>query len=299
MSTPTGRRPDDQDRRFDQTPSNRRLALGIAVGCLFIGGAAIVAFVGFRGGSGQAAASGRDAAAPLAAAGAAVGPAELAALRAENAQLRQANQELSAAAAEIRAAGEKQGRDRGSADGAAPTRPHGRADGHVATPAEAERWIVLFRADDPSAWDSPSYTAERFGVPLHLVPDFRYLRLRRMDTGEALILHMTRNQLRNDKPPHDDTGYWWSGTGSLAYGGRHLGIVQGPRYKFPGPHGMICPMFDGWDGFAGSGFGHKYGVGDVQYYSWRGQEIPKTVFEIAVTSGPLTAEEELFVVGKP
>jgi hypothetical protein len=60
---------------------------------------------------------------------------------------------------------------------------------------------------------------------------------------------------------------------------------------------MICVMMEGWDAFAGSGFGHKAFANDTQHYSWRGQEIPKTVFEIAVTSGPLTSEEELYVVG--
>ena len=36
---------------------------------------------------------------------------------------------------------------------------------------------------------------------------------------------------------------------------------------------MICVMYDGWDGFAGSGFGHRYGVNDAQGYSWHGKEI--------------------------
>jgi hypothetical protein len=266
-------------------------AAGLCAAC-----AVVVAVLSLRGSGAKPAPAEPQTPAQMAAASADAG--ELLALKVENARLRQANRELGTAVVEVQATAEKYAADRKSPPAAGTPRAGGTA-AKAANPADPEKWIVLFRADDPSAWDSPSYTAERFAVPLHLVPDFRYLRLRRMDTEEALILQMTRAHLRNDKPLYPETGYWWSGTASLAYGGRHLGIVQGPRYKFPGPHGMICPMFDGWDGFSGSGFGHKYGVGDVQYYCWRGQEIPRTVFEIAVTSGPLTPEEELFVVGRP
>jgi hypothetical protein len=49
---------------------------------------------------------------------------------------------------------------------------------------------------------------------------------------------------------------------------------------------------DGWDGFGGSGFGHKVNVGDKQYYCWQDKEIPKTAFEVAVTADALTDEEQ-------
>jgi serine/threonine protein kinase len=49
---------------------------------------------------------------------------------------------------------------------------------------------------------------------------------------------------------------------------------------------------------AGSGFGHKALVNDKQYYSWCGKEIPPTVFEIAVTAGPLTREERQHLLTK-
>jgi hypothetical protein len=58
-------------------------------------------------------------------------------------------------------------------------------------------------------------------------------------------------------------------------------------------------MHDGWDGFAGSGFGHKYGFNDDQCYCWRGKEIPRTVIEIAVSDGPLSPEEKRCLVSKP
>jgi hypothetical protein len=165
-------------------------------------------------------------------------------------------------------------------------------------PAPA-RWAVLFRSDDPSLWDTDAKgpKGEQIAIPLKFAPDeFHYLRLRRMDTREALILQVTPDQLDNGKTPTRETGYWWQGENKNTYGGYHLGIVQGPRRKFPEPQGMICVMYDGWDGFTGSGFGHKYGVNNSQYYCWRGKEIPRTVFEIAVTDDPLSPQEKRCLV---
>jgi hypothetical protein len=169
--------------------------------------------------------------------------------------------------------------------------PAGKED---AAPGPA-RWTVLFCADDPDDWDTAALGAngEQIAIPLRLAPtQFRYLRLRRMDTGEALILPLTPNQLRNDKPPASEAGFWWNGSNKEEWKGRHLGIVQAPRKKFPVPKGMIAVMNDGWDGFAGSGFGHKCFVNDAQYYCWQGKEIRRTVFEIGVSDGPLSQAEK-------
>jgi hypothetical protein len=161
------------------------------------------------------------------------------------------------------------------------------------------RWILLFLADDPSVWDTDSRQPEKFAVPVAWAPAFRYLRLRRMDTGEALIVPLTADQLKNGKPPSSEEGFWWNGTSKKDWEGRHLGIAQGPRYKFPAPKGVIHVMTEGWDGFAGSGFGHKCFVNDKQYYCWQGKEIGRTVFEIAVSEGPLGAEESRSLLRGP
>jgi hypothetical protein len=153
----------------------------------------------------------------------------------------------------------------------------------------APKWTILFRSDDPSLWDTNTKGA---AVPIDRAPSkSRYLRLRRMDTEEALILALTADELRNGGVPIVEKGYWWNGSAKEEWKGRHLGIVEAPRHKFPAPRGMISVMNERWDGFTGSGFGHKVAANDHQYYCWRGKEIPRTVFEIAVTPGPLTAEE--------
>jgi hypothetical protein len=62
---------------------------------------------------------------------------------------------------------------------------------------------------------------------------------------------------------------------------------------------MIGVMTENWDAFTGSGFGHKCFVNDGQYYCWRGKEIKRTVFEIAVSDGPLSPEETRSLLAKP
>jgi serine/threonine protein kinase len=153
-------------------------------------------------------------------------------------------------------------------------------------------WTVLFRADDPSLWNTDSRRGDQFAVPLSRAPAaLRYVRLRRLDTGEALILPLTADRLGTVPQPVPDHGYAWNGSAQEDWGGRHLGIAQAPRYPFAAPQGIIVVAYENWDAFRGSGFGHKCFVNDTQYYCWRGDEIPRTIFEIAVTNDPLTDDE--------
>jgi hypothetical protein len=176
----------------------------------------------------------------------------------------------------------------------APTHAEGKTNAAPAVRPDSERWTVLFRSDDPRVWDSDS-KGERFAIPLKKAPGvIHYLRLRRMDTGQFLIVGMTRNLLHKATQPDGSRDSGWNGTGKDEWGARYLGIAQGPRHKFPMENGKICILNDGWDGWFGSGFGHKaFRDNTGQYYSWDGFEIPKTVFEIAVTAEKLTPEEEL------
>lgn len=168
--------------------------------------------------------------------------------------------------------------------------------------APATNWSVLFRSDDPSLWDKNAKNddGEQVAIPVKYAPDdVHYLRLRRMDTGDYLILPITTYMLKNSRPADPEADFWWNGSAKDEWKGRHLGIVQGPRYKFPAPNGLIGVMTEGWDLFVGSGFGHKCAANDHQHYCWKGHEIPKTEFEIAVTEGPLTPDEKKCLVGKP
>ena len=91
-------------------------------------------------------------------------------------------------------------------------------------------------------------------------------------------------------------GYGWNGAANFAYGGRHLGIYQTPSFQ-PFPKGEIAVMAPGpFNNCKGSGFGHKGFVDNGQYYVWKGMEIPKTVFEIAVTADSLTDAEKVVLL---
>ncbi len=175
------------------------------------------------------------------------------------------------------------------------------ADKKDTTPAPA-RWTILFRSDDPSRWGKNAKNAagEQIAIPLKFAPhSMQFLRLRRMDTGEALILPLTHDQLANGKPVPRDADAWWNGSASFDWEGYHLGIAEAPRHKFPAPNGLIGVMTEGWDLFTGSGFGHKCAANDGQYYCWRGKQIRRTIFEIAVTDGPLSPAEERCLVSRP
>jgi hypothetical protein len=162
-----------------------------------------------------------------------------------------------------------------------------------ATKLPPQNWTVLFRSDDPAVWNTESPGA-KFAVPARRAhPAIRFLRLKRMDTGAMLIVPITYKQLTREDKSEPAKGYWWNGTARDGWGGRHLGLAQTPP-ALKGPKGPIGVANNGEA--TGSGFGHKLYVNDKQYYCWQGQEIPKTVFEIAVTAQPLTQEERRWLM---
>jgi serine/threonine protein kinase len=173
----------------------------------------------------------------------------------------------------------------------------GNQNGDLTEEPPPTNWQVVFRSDDPTIWNTDS-PGELWAMPVQRVHDkMRYLRLMRLDTGEALILAITFEQILGAPKPVPTEGHWWNGTAREEFGARHLGIVEAPRLKWPWHGGTIALMNDGWDVFAGSGFGHKHnGPGKAQYYCWQGKEIPKTVFEIAVTTNPLSKEDQGWLV---
>lgn len=118
-----------------------------------------------------------------------------------------------------------------------------------------------------------------------------------MDTGEQMIMPISRSLLGWEPRPVPDKKWSWNGSAKPEYGGRHLGIIDGHRLVWPAlPAGAISIMNEGFDGFRSSGFGHKINVAGQQHYSWQGKEIPRTAFEIAVTADGLTVEEERWLV---
>lgn len=140
--------------------------------------------------------------------------------------------------------------------------------------AEPREWR-LFCGNDPSLWNRTVYRAARAralavaDLPVDAAP--RWLRLARLDTGEAVVLRLAEG----DSLTSDGTGRsrGFIGSGEVFYGASHLGIFdelapQEVETRF---------AFGGW------GFGHRQGVAEGQASGWAGREIPgDTVFEITV-----------------
>jgi hypothetical protein len=149
-------------------------------------------------------------------------------------------------------------------------------------------WIVLFRSSDPSIWNTETNKGESsYAVPLRKAPRMtRWVRLTRCDTKELVILGVTKPQL-SQRPTDGEVA--WEGSLQFAQGGRHLGIDKASWHCVVSDGGKIMVTHD--RGNRGWGFGHKVHVNDKQYWSWEGEEIPETVFEIAVKDAALTKAE--------
>ncbi len=158
-------------------------------------------------------------------------------------------------------------------------------------PAVLSSWVVLFRSDDPSVWNTQS-EGNHYAIPLLKAPQsIRYIRLRRLNTNEAMILPLTRGLLEKDDTPPVDAGYAWVGGNKSSWNTGHLGIAQAPVLKGQEGKNAVILVERGFDAFAGSGFGHNLSQIPFNTCGWRGKPIPRTTFEIAVVDRELTPEE--------
>jgi len=189
-------------------------------------------------------------------------------------------------------------------------------------PERQGNWTILFRSDDPGYWDTPG-NAANYAIPLFRAPaGVRFLRLKRTDNGEAIVVPVTTAQMKSPPrigisnmpgggaligapggaggpPPGLDVGgvlpSRWNGTNFVEFGARHLGIVDD---TIPPGVTTVSVQVSDFGAPGGSGFGHKRPAqgGAGQRYTWKGQEMAKTVFEIAVTAGELTDDEKKLLV---
>jgi len=162
-------------------------------------------------------------------------------------------------------------------------------------PLRPIHWRVFFRSMKPELWNTNTQDGDDFAIPLSSLQfGTKYLRLRRMDTGEAIIIPMTITRVGHADAPGRKVR--WNGEGKDEHGGYHLGIAEGPVARFTEGKGTIGVLMDGWDANPGSGFGHSHHIENGgQRYSWMGKEIRPTVFEVAVTVDGLTEAEEAWL----
>jgi len=132
--------------------------------------------------------------------------------------------------------------------------------------------LVVFRCNDPSIWNQAVDEGEdRHAVPLAQVPDnAAFLRLRRLDTGEAVVVPVGAGDLTQDG---GGRGTGFNGSKEEFYGARHLGVYQEGLPQ----EVEIRFAYGGW------GFGHRADGEPSQALGWAGHEISNgTVIEITV-----------------
>ena len=165
-----------------------------------------------------------------------------------------------------------------------------------------EGWTVVFRSDDPAIWNSsagdPS-VENGYAIPLDQTPaDMRFLRLKRLDTGDAVIAQVTRDQF--GKPSLLDGDVQWRPAtppkGTEPTNNRSLmGFV---RRSWPAEQNNehLIIFSRNWKGYRGWGFSKRVGTDEAQTYSWAGNPIEKAIFEVAVKSGDLTEDERKLLI---
>jgi hypothetical protein len=147
-------------------------------------------------------------------------------------------------------------------------------------------WTILFRSNDPLLFNAPVLNATSYSVAVSCAPPTtRWLRVKRMDTSQYVIVPMTAEGILKNGDTSEP--FWWRGDKKLSACACNVGIVDqsmptaGPTLQAMEPNGN----------FAGWGFGETV-QGDRQGYVWARVTIPRTVFEIAVTDRDLSPEEE-------
>lgn len=157
-----------------------------------------------------------------------------------------------------------------------------------------ERWTVLFRSDNPKLWNTNHSDRNDYAVTVDKAPDdIKYVRLRRMDTRQYVIVPVTKDRLR--RISHEG-GVGWAG-GERHWDRYHLGVYR-EDWKVPtrtpnevGLHGGLITTYRGW------GIGRLLGTKDQHGYTWNGKKLPRAVaFEVAVTATRLTPIERRLMV---
>jgi hypothetical protein len=146
-------------------------------------------------------------------------------------------------------------------------------------------WTVLFRSDDPTLWGQtkgkPS-DANGFALPLTAAPEgTTFVRLRRMDTGDMVIVRGTVTDDGTGPVAWTSKQTWNMGAST----GYLLGIVE-HAHNSAVVGNVVLQTTQGRTnvGYLGWGFGRLLGNAGAQGFTWEGQPLAKTVFEISATS---------------
>jgi hypothetical protein len=142
--------------------------------------------------------------------------------------------------------------------------------------------LVFFRSSDPGIWNKNVVDGKGgFALNISRVPDrTQYIRVRRMDTLDAVILATSKDRLLRNVDETEELA--WNGSNESFFGGRHLGICDP---CCPGREVEIHFGCGGW------GFGHLVDSNDRQACAWEGKSIGPTQFEFTAIARDLHPDE--------
>lgn len=154
--------------------------------------------------------------------------------------------------------------------------------------AENEGWLVLFRCNDASIWNTAVDEGKfRYAIPVERAPgDIEYLKLSKGVKGrDYIIIPIKKDQLTRS---NRDSSFGWNGTNETRNGGHQLGIIK----KNWSARGWTVSISGSGDRARGGwGFGSRRVPPAEQGYAWQRYKIRRTIFEISVKKGPLSATE--------
>jgi len=216
------------------------------------------------------------------------------AVNAATADFKKAKEELTKAYEAVKKAltMEKKIQEAKAVRGELATVSHAEDDGSPVPKALVNEWTVVFRSYNPADWSTKMNLKDRYAVPLAKAPrNIKFLRLKRLSNGNAVIIPMSDEMLGRDGAVSDR--YGWAGANANSWGGHHLGVYENKVTPSGSAGGVICVHVGvgGFEVFTGWGFGHKVHANDRQYFSWGGAEISEDVFEISVKCSDLSPEE--------
>ncbi|MEM7014393.1 MAG: hypothetical protein AAF585_23275, partial [Verrucomicrobiota bacterium] len=126
-------------------------------------------------------------------------------------------------------------------------------------------------------------------IQSQLPKGMKYLRMRRTDTSDVVIVPLAAKELFKHVAVSDRIA--WHGKNDHNFGAHHLGICDLSKEEVP--EKSISISAEPFDDAVGWGFGHKTYVDDKQYFSWDGKEIAETEIEISVSAHTLSEAEKM------
>jgi len=153
---------------------------------------------------------------------------------------------------------------------------------------QEDGWLVLFRGDSALYWDSDVDTPTSFAIPLSMIAEeeIRFLRIRRMDTGEEVIVPLTKEQFLAAGAISPNV--LWASNRDKRSGLQMLGIASA---AIPAADGSPWIAYEQKKPYGGWGFGAIWGQSDQPVSVWAGAQLFDIDLEIAVKNSSLDVRE--------